>query len=130
MRCSAVVSIFNVGGRMLLAAMLLLTAVQEERWVFTGRDDFWEQVEVDRQSVRRFGDRVRIWERRRMVLNQGSILREIDIDCRERTWTVFSNKFTDANGAQRHFRFDEFRRTADAIEPGSLDENTFNVVCG
>lgn len=115
---------------MLLTALALMAASQDDRWAFLGSDTLFSAVEVDRQSIRRSGDKITIWVRQTFGVSQNSMLREVEMDCGRRTMTVSVIIWREANGASRRTDFEAFQRTADSIDPESAEERVFVAVCG
>ena len=115
---------------MLLTALALLAAMQDARWADVGSDPL-SVTAVDRQSIRRSDDLVTIWTRDTFHVSQGSMLRELEMDCRRRTVAVAVVVMRESTGAiTRRTVFRAFERTHEPIDPESAEERVFVAVCG
>jgi hypothetical protein len=112
---------------MFLIAVALATASPAERWVPLGGSASQYEDYLDRESVRRIGDRVTLWTRREFVPDRGTAWNELELDCSRRTETVLAH-IRDDRGTISHNSVRP-HRAASPIPPGSLEEKIFNIAC-
>ena len=110
---------------MFLMALALL-AVEPDRWVHVGGSTDYKEY-LDRESVRRTGDKVALWTRRDYVRGQSTSWNEIEFDCAAKTETIIAWIRDDA-GIVSH-NVVRPHREATPIAPKSLEETLFNIAC-
>jgi len=112
---------------MFLIALAIATVTPPDRWVrIGGINDRYDEF-VDMESVRRSGDKVVIWTRRKFVRDKVTSWNELEIDCSMRTETVLAYIRDDAgtithNAVRPH-------RGASPVLPDTAEEKIFNIAC-
>ena len=112
---------------MLLLAFALSAASPPDRWVnLGGSADKYEEY-LDRESIRRAGDKVTLWTHDQFAGGQGVAWKEREFHCSRKTETILAY-IRDDRGTVSH---NEVRphREASPILPGSVEERIFNLVC-
>ncbi len=110
---------------MFLIAVALFAASPPDRWVHVGGSANTSEEYVDKESVRRVGDKVTLWTQREF--GQGAAWRELEFDCSMRTETILAY-VRDDKGAISHNVVRPHRK-ASPILRGSVEERIFNLVC-
>lgn len=112
---------------MFLIALALSITTQPERWVHVGCSaDLYEEY-LDRESVKRSGDKVTLWTRRDFVRKMGTGWNEIEMDCSTRMETIVA-WIRDDGGTVSHNVVRPHRKAA-PISPKSAAERIFDIVC-
>lgn len=112
---------------MLIMALALSAMVQPDRWIHVGGSTNSYEAYFDKESVRTSGSRVTVWTRRDFVLDQSTVWHELELDCSTRTDTILAYVRDDRgtishNDARPH-------REASPIQPGSIEDRIFDIVC-
>lgn len=104
---------------------LALSSVQADRWVPIGGGT--DAVYLDKQSLRRSGDKVTAFTRRDIPAEKATFWKEIEFDCAAKTETIVAWIRDDA-GTISH---NEVRphRAAAPIPPNSAEEKAFRLAC-
>jgi hypothetical protein len=110
-----------------LIAVVLSAVSPPHRWVPFGGSANRDEEYLDRESVRRVGDKVTLWTRRDLVLGQGSVWKELEFNCLMRTETIVAY-IRDDGGAISH-NLARPHRKASPILAKSVEETIFNLVC-
>jgi hypothetical protein len=112
---------------MFLIAVALSMGSPPDRWVHIGGSvDLYEE-HLDKQSVRRSGDKVTLWTRRDWALDQVTSWNELEFDCSMRTKTILAY-IRDDGGTISHNVLRPHRE-ASSILPNSVEERIFNIAC-
>ncbi|MDQ3144841.1 MAG: hypothetical protein M3Q57_08195 [Pseudomonadota bacterium] len=112
---------------MFLIAVALSMVASPDRWVHIGgRTDAYEEY-LDKESVRRSGDKVTLWTRRDFVHDQGTSWNELEFDCSMRMETILAY-IGDDGGTVSHNVVRPHRK-ASPILPKSVEERIFNIAC-
>ena len=112
---------------MFLIAVALSAAAPPERWVHLGGSpDLYEEY-LDKESVRRSGDKVTVWTRRDFARGRTTAWNELELDCSRRTETILA-WIRDENGTVSH-NVERPHRAAAPIEAGSVAERIFEKTC-
>ncbi len=112
---------------MFLIALALSAMLQPDRWVHVGGSANVYEEYLDKESLRRSGDRVTVWTRRDFVRDGGTAWHEIEYDCAARTETILAY-IRDDRGTVSH-NVARPHREASPIPPGSVEERIFNLAC-
>jgi hypothetical protein len=112
---------------MFLTALALSMAIQAERWVHVGGSPNLYEEYLDRESVKRSGDKVTLWTRRDFVRGKGTAWNEIEFDCSSRTETILAY-VRDERGTISH-NVVRPHRAAAPIPPKSVTERIFSIAC-
>lgn len=112
---------------MFLIAVALSTASPPDRWVHVGGSANRYEEYLDKESVRRVGDKVTLWTQREFVLGQGAAWKELEVDCSMRTETILA--YIRDDGGDISHNVIRPHRQASPILPGSVEERIFNLVC-
>jgi hypothetical protein len=112
---------------MFLIAVALAMAAPPDRWVRIGGSADLHEEYLDKESVRRSGNKVTLWTRRSLLHDQGTSWNELEIDCSVRTATVLAYIRDDGrsishNAVRPH-------REASPIRPDSVEERIFDIAC-
>lgn len=112
---------------MILIALVLSAATAADRWVHVGGGPNLYEEYVDTESIMRNGDKVTLWTRRDLVLDQGTAWNELELDCRMRTETILAyiqddGRFVSHNTVRPH-------RGASLIPRDLVAEKIFNIAC-
>jgi hypothetical protein len=108
-------------------ACVLSMMMQSERWVPVGGSDNAYQDYLDRESLKRSGNKVTLWTRRNFVTQQRTIWHEIEVDCSSKRDTVLAYVQDDA-GTISHNTVRPHRGPT-AIPPNSVGARIFDRVC-
>jgi hypothetical protein len=112
---------------MFLTALALSAMTQPDRWVHVGGSaDLYEEY-LDKESLRRSGDKVAVWTRRDFVRDGGTVWHELEYDCAARTETILAY-IRDEGGAVSH-NIVRPHREASPIPPDPVAEKVFKMVC-
>ena len=112
---------------MFLAGLALSGAIEPDRWLQVGGSANSYEEYLDRESVKRSGDKVSLWTRRDFVRDQGTAWHEIEFDCSTRTETILAF-IRDDRGTISHNVFRPHRESA-PVRPGTVEERIFNIAC-
>lgn len=112
---------------MFLIAVALLAASPPDRWIHMGGSTNLYEEYLDKESVRRTGDKVTLWTRREFALDQGTAWNEREVDCSMRTETILAY-IRDNNGTISH-NIVRPHREASPISANSVEEKIFNIAC-
>lgn len=112
---------------MLLIALALATADQPERWVNVGGSASQYEEYLDRESLKRSGDKINLWTRRDFAGARATAWHEIEMDCAARTDTIIAWIRIDG-GTVSHNSIRPHRQAA-PIPKGSVQEKIFNLAC-
>jgi hypothetical protein len=112
---------------MFLIAVALATVSSPDRWVHVGSSANLYEEYLDKESVRRIGDKVTLWTRRDFVRDQGTAWNELEFDCSKRTETVLAY-IRDEGGTISH-NVVRPHREASPIPAKSVGERMFNIAC-
>ena len=112
---------------MLLTALALSAAAAPERWVHLGGSADRYEDYLDTESVRRSGTTATAWTRRDYGVGQATLWHELELDCAARTQTLLAY-IRDERGTVSH-NVARPHQPAAPIEPGSVEEGVFNLVC-
>jgi hypothetical protein len=112
---------------MLLTALLLSAVAEPDRWLHVGGSPNVYREYLDKQSVRRSGNKVALWTRRDYLREPRTSWNEIEFDCAAKTETIIAWIRDDAgvishNDVRPH-------RAAAPIPPQSVEEKVFNLAC-
>ncbi len=111
---------------MFLTALVLATSVPPSRWLHVGGSADYQEY-LDRESVKRSGDKVALWTRRDYAPEASTAWHEIELDCRARTETIIAY-IRDDRGTVSH-NVVRPHRAAAPIAPGTVEEKIFNIAC-
>jgi hypothetical protein len=112
---------------MILIALGLSAATPADRWVHVdGGTNLYEEY-VDRESIKRSGDKVTLWTRRDLALDERTVWNELEFDCRTRTETILAYIQDDGRSVV-HNKVRPHREAA-LIQPGSVEEKIYNIAC-
>lgn len=112
---------------MILVALALSAVTLEDRWIHVGgRTNHYEEY-VDKESIKRSGDKVTLWTRRNFVHDQGTAWNELELDCRKRTETILAYIHDDSRSISHSV--DRPHREASLIPANSVEEKIFNIAC-
>jgi hypothetical protein len=111
---------------MFLTALVLSTLAEPDRWVHVGSGNDHAEF-LDRESVRRSGDKVSLWTRRDLAGDQDTLWHEIELDCSTKTDTIIAY-IRNERGMVSHNDIRPHRASA-PIPPGSVQEKIFNIAC-
>ena len=109
---------------MVLIALILSAATPADRWVHVGGGS---NLYVDRESIKRSGDKVTLWTRRDLALDERTVWNELEFDCRTRTETILA--YTQDDGRSVVHNTVRPHREAALIPPDSVEERIFNIAC-
>ena len=112
---------------MLLTALALSAALEPDRWVHVGGSAGLYEDYLDRESVKRSGDKVTLWTRRDFAEGGATLWHEIELDCPARTETILAY-IRDERGTVSH-NVARPHREASPIPPGSVEEKIFDLAC-
>jgi hypothetical protein len=112
---------------MFLTALALSAAIQADRWIHVGRSPDGHEEYLDKESVRRSGDKVHLWTRRDLAGGQGTAWNEIELDCAARTDTILA-WVRDDRGTVSH-NVERPHRGPAPIPPNSVAERIFEIAC-
>jgi hypothetical protein len=112
---------------MILIAFLLSAAAPAERWVHVGGHPNVHEEYVDVESIARDGDKVSLWSRRDLLLNQGTVWHELEFDCGARTETILAY-IQDAGGVVSHNNVRPHRE-ASRIAADPVTNRIFEIAC-
>jgi hypothetical protein len=112
---------------MFLTALALSAMTQPDRWVHVGGSANAYEEYLDKESLRRTGDKVTAWTRRDFVRDGGSLWHELEYDCSARTETILAY-IRDEGGTVSH-NIVRPHREASPIPPRSVEERIFNLAC-
>ncbi len=112
---------------MFLIAVALSMATPPDRWVRVGGSTNLYEEYLDKGSVRRSGDKVILWTRRDLVLDQGTSWNELEFDCSKRTETILA--YIRDDGETISHNVVRPHRKASPIPPRSVKERIFNIAC-
>ena len=111
---------------MFLIALALTAMLQPDRWVDVGGSTDLYKEYLDKQSLRRTGDKVTLWTRRDFA-DRATAWNELEFDCSARTETIVA-WIRDDRGTISHNVVRPHRGAA-PIAPGSLEEKLFKIAC-
>ena len=112
---------------MFLIALVLSMPTPPERWVHVGGStDVYEEY-LDKESIRRSGDKVTLWTRRDFHPDRGTSWNELEFDCSMKTETILAY-IRDERGAVSH-NVARPHREASPIPPDSVEERIFKIAC-
>jgi hypothetical protein len=111
---------------MFLTALTLSAMIQPDRWVHVGGSPKVYEEYLDRESVRRSGDKVSLWTRRD-YLDRVTFWNEIEFDCSARTETIIA-WIRDEGGTISHNDVRPHRAAA-PIPAKSAAEKIFDIAC-
>ena len=117
----------SIGWTFALAGLALSAVIQPERWVHVGTHANSHEEYLDRESVKRSGDKVTLWTRRDLVQNQGTAWHEIELDCAATTETILA--FIRDDGRSISHNVARPHRKSSPIAPGSVEERIFDIAC-
>ena len=103
------------------------SAAQADRWVHVGGIANQYEEYLDKESVRRTGDKVTLWTRRDPVLGKGTAWNELELDCSARTETILA-WIRDDGGIVSHNSVRPHREAL-PIRSGSVEEKLFDLAC-
>jgi hypothetical protein len=111
---------------MFLTLLVSSAMAQPDRWVHVGSARDHKEY-LDRESVKRSGDKVSLWTRRDFERDRATLWHEIEFDCSKRTETIIAY-IRDEGGTVSH---NDVRphRAASPIPPGSVAEKIFTIAC-
>lgn len=112
---------------MLLIALALSAASPPDRWVHLGGSTGLYEEYLDKESVRRIGDKVTLWTRRVLADDRGTAWNELELDCSRRTETILAYVRDDA-GTISHNDVRPHRKAA-PIPANSPEERIFDIAC-
>ena len=112
---------------MLLTALILSMAMQPDRWISVGGSIGLYEEYLDKESIKRSGDKVTLWTRRDFVRGRSTAWNEIEFDCSARTETILAY-IRDDDGTVSHNVVRPHRGAA-PIAPKSVEERIFNLAC-
>lgn len=110
-----------------LIAAALSMVNPPDRWIHVGGSTGLYDEYLDKESVRRTGDRVTLWTRRDFAHGGGTFWNELEFDCSMRTETILAY-IRDDGGTISHNTVRPHRE-ASAIRPGSVEERIFALAC-
>jgi hypothetical protein len=111
---------------MFLIALALSVASEPDRWVPVAGSAGPAEY-LDRDSLRRSGDKVTLWTRRDERPGQATAWRELELDCAKRTHTLLAWVRDDA-GTVTH-NGDHPAAPASLISSGSVESTIFKLAC-
>ena len=112
---------------MFLIAMALLAAAPPDRWVHLGGSAGRYEEYLDKESVKRSGNKVTLWTRRDFVRGRTTAWNELEFDCSRRTETIVA-WIRDDDGTVSH-NVERPHRGAAPIPGGSVAERLFEMTC-
>ena len=112
---------------MFMTALVLLAVVEADRWIHVGGSGNLYEEYLDKESVRRSGDKVSLWTRRDYRGARSTSWNEIEFDCAAKKETIVA-WIRDDNGVVSH-NVVRPHRAAAPIPPRSVQEKIFNLVC-
>lgn len=112
---------------MFLIVMALFSVTPPDRWVHVGGSANLYEEYLDKESVRRSGDKVTLWTRRDFLRDQVTAWNELEFDCSMRTETILAY-IQDDKGAVSH-NVIRPHRAASPIPRKSVEERIFNIAC-
>ena len=112
---------------MFLTALALSAVLPPDRWIPVGGTGLHEEY-LDKESVKRSGDKVTLWTRRDLPRDQSTLWHEIELDCSARTETILAF-VRDDRGTVSHNVARPHRESA-PIPPGSVTAKIFDLTCG
>jgi hypothetical protein len=111
---------------MFLAALVLSTTIQAERWVPLG-GSAGQQEYLDKESVKRSGDKVTLFTRREIPAEKATYWEEIEFDCAAGTDTIVAWIRSDERGVDHNVV--RPHRAAAPIAPNSPKRRAFEIAC-
>lgn len=108
-------------------ACALPMVMEASRWAPVGGFNNEYQEYLDRQSVKRSGNKVTLWTRRDFVRQQRTVWTEVEVDCSSKRDTVLAYVQDDA-GTVSHNTIRPHRGST-AILPNSVEEEIYDFVC-
>lgn len=112
---------------MFLTVLAWSAIVQPDRWVQVGDSSKAPNEYLDKESVRRSGNKVTAWTRRDYMPDQGTAWHELEFDCASRTETILAY-VRDDRGIISH-NVVRPHRGPTPIQPGSAEDRIFQIVC-
>lgn len=112
---------------MFMIAVALSMVTPPGRWVHVGGSTNLYEEYLDKESVRRSGEKVTLWTRRDFVLDQGTSWNELELDCSMGTETILAY-IRDDDGNISH-NVVRPHREASPIPAKSVEERIFNIAC-
>lgn len=112
---------------MFLIAVALSMETPPDRWIHVGgRTSLYEEY-LDKESVKRSGDKVTLWTRRDFMLDRSTSWNELEFDCSTRTETILA--YVRDDGGTISHNVVRPHRKASPIPPKSVEERIFNIAC-
>lgn len=108
-------------------AFMLSMLTPSDRWVPVGDGSAAYRDYLDRESIKRSGDKVTLWTRRDYVTQQRTAWNEIEVDCLRKRDTVLAYVQDDAGTVSHNIV--RPHRASTAILPDSVEEGIFDLVC-
>lgn len=108
-------------------ASALSMLMPSDRWVPVGDSSAEYRDYLDRESIKRSGNKVMLWTRRDYVTQQRTAWNEIEVDCLRKRDTVLAFVQDDAGSVSHNI--DRPHRGSTAIPPNSVEEIIFDLVC-
>lgn len=112
---------------MFLTALVISMMIQPDRWIHVGGSTNLYEEYLDKESIKRSGDKVTVWTRRDFVLDQGTAWNEIEFDCSARTETILA--YIRDDGRTISHNVVRPHRGSSPIPPESVEERIFNIAC-
>lgn len=112
---------------MFLIAVAVFSVSPADRWVHVGGSASLYEEYLDKESVKRIGDKVMLWTRREYASNRGTAWNELELDCSKRTETVLAFIRDDAGTISHNVV--RPHREASPIPANSVQEKIFNIAC-
>jgi hypothetical protein len=112
---------------MFLTALVLLTLAEPNRWIRVGGSANRYEEYLDKESLRRSGNKVSLWTRRNYRGARSTSWNEIEFDCAAKTETLVA-WIRDDDGVVSHNVVRPHRGAA-RVQPKSVEEKIFNLAC-
>ena len=100
---------------------------QSDRWLPVGGSQNEYQDYLDRESIKRSGNKVTLWTRRDFVTQQRTAWNEIEVDCARKRDTILATVQDDAGTVSHNIV--RPHRGSTAIPPNSLGQRIYDLVC-
>lgn len=108
-------------------ALTLSMLLTFERWVPIGDNRGEYRDYLDRESIKRSGNKASLWTRRDYATQQRTAWKEIEVDCLRKRDTILAYVQDDA-GTISHNTVRPHRGST-AILPNSVEDKIFELVC-
>jgi hypothetical protein len=105
---------------------LILSTIQPDRWIPLGGSTDQKEY-LDKESVKRSGDKVTLFTRRDIPAEKAMLWKEIEFDCSAKTDTIIAWIRDDAGTVSHNTT--RPHRAAAPIAPGSTEERLFTLAC-